>query len=150
MENSIKLYNNEMTRMNESTGLMVSPNNEFLAKSGFKYISGVRSFGDLNIVEEVASGTAVNYLCAVRVYDKAGVLLIDRKVEKGTYYEREKARNIAKEALLKILEDANANNPDFDLLKAHDAVDQHLKSGYYSQSYAAVNEWYNNLLNQMY
>lgn len=148
MENKLAISNNNSIT-NKSTGLTVNPKDTYLAKSGFRYLSGVRQIGDLNIVENVANGTGVTYLNGIQVYDKDRILIAEMRAPKGTYYEREIARQMAKEKLMEILEDANKNNPEFDIIKAENVTNEHLKHGYYSQSYKAVNEWYNGLLNQI-
>ena len=72
----------------------------YIANSGFLYNVGVRNFGSLKIIEEVAFGTAVSFLCGIKVFDKDGVLLVDKKMNNGFYYEREKVRKIVLAELL--------------------------------------------------
>lgn len=147
MENKLSIFNKETSITNHSTGLSVNPNDSFLAKSGFRYISGVRQIGDLNVIENVANGTAVTFLNGVQIYNKEGVLIAEKKAPMGTHYEREVARQLAKEKLLEILQDANKNNPEFDIIKAEEVINEHLKDGYYSQSYQAANDWYESIKN---
>jgi hypothetical protein len=147
MNNKLSISNqNAIT--NPSTGLTVNPNDSFVAKSGFKYLSGVRKIGDLNIVENIANGTGVTFLNGIQIYNNEGVLIAEKKAPHGTHYEREVARQLAKQRLLGILEEANKNNPDFDIIKAEELINEHLKHGYYSKSYQAAKEWYEGLLNQ--
>lgn len=150
MENKLSIFNRENSITNPSTGLTVNEKDTFLARSGFRYLSGVRQIGDLNIVENIANGVAVTFLNGIQVFNKEGVLIAEKKAPKGTHYEREVARQLAKEKLLEILIDANVNNPEFDFFKAEEVIDEHLKEGYYSQSYQAANDWYQGLLNQKF
>ena len=60
----------------------------YTANSGFLYNVGVRNFGSLKIIEEVAFGTAVSFLCGIKVFDQDGVLLVDKKMNNGFYYEK--------------------------------------------------------------
>ena len=53
----------------------------YLADSGFLYKVGVRNFGSLKILEEVALGTGVSFLCGIKVFDQEGTLLIDKKMK---------------------------------------------------------------------
>lgn len=115
--------------------------NYFLADSGFRYCSGIRNLGNLNIVEDVAQGRAICYLCGIKVYDKEGTMILDKKLKNGVHYEREKVRRIVLQEILNMLHDTNAENPDFDLEKAKKTIDNHLKQAYFSQSYKALNNW---------
>ncbi|OYT15491.1 MAG: hypothetical protein B7C24_12785 [Bacteroidetes bacterium 4572_77] len=147
MNNEIVNAENQSNQMiNTGTGLAVHNSDTHLSQSGFLYLSGVRKFGDLSIEEDMARGTAVAFLAGVRVYNKDKTLIIDKRVGKGCYYEREKVRLIVKDELLKMLMDANSENSDFDVLKAEEIVDMHLKTAYYSESYIAANQWYSGLL----
>lgn len=148
MNNELSISKKGNLIINPKTGLSINPNDSFLAKSGFRYLSGVRQIGDLNIVENIANGTAVTYLNGIQIYDKNKVLIAEKKAPKGTFYEREVARLMAREKLLEILSDANINNPEFDIIKAEEVINEHLKHGYYEQSYKAIQNWYQALLNK--
>ena len=131
--------------INTGTGLSVNQSDTYLAESGFLYLSGVRKFGDLSIEEDMARGTAVAFLAGIRVYDKNKTLIIDKRMGKGCHYEREKARVVVKEELIKMLIGANKDNPDFDVMMADERIDKHLKTAYFSKSQEAVSEWYDSL-----
>jgi len=141
---NVKDQNNQL--INTGTGLSVSQGDTYLSESGFLYLSGVRKFGDLFIEEDMAKGTAVSYLAGVRVYDKDKTLIIDKRMEKGCHYEREKARLVVKEELINMLTEANVDNPDFNVKLADETIDKHLKSAYYSQTYKSIMEWYDSLI----
>lgn len=113
----------------------------YLAESGFKYNSGFRDFGSLKIVEDVASGTAVTYLCGIKVFDKNGTLVIDKKMSKQFHYEREQVRQVVLKELLTLLSIANKNNPDFNQDEARNKISEHLKLAYFKSSYKAINHW---------
>ena len=130
-----------------STGL-VRATDTFEASSGFSYFSGARQFGDLKIVEDVAVGTGVSYLNSVKVYDKNHTVIIDKRMHKGCFYEREVARRIVRDELLNMLENASkANGDKFDRMKAVSVIDKHLANAYYEKSRNAILEWYDDLLN---
>lgn len=136
MENNLVTMSNNNKNLN--TGLTII-GDQYKAQSGFLYASGYRDFGDLKIIEDVASGTAVSLLIGIKVFDKEGILIIDKRMEKGCYYEREIARNIVLEELLKMLE--SQNNTGFKYKKAKKVINKHLEQAYYNTSYKAITSW---------
>lgn len=149
MKNNLIKFKAAETMRNQHTGLTVNKGEAFLSASGFSYFSGVRQFGDLNIREDIASGTAVTYLNGISVFNAEGELLVERKAPKGTHYQRETARQLAKEAILDMLVEANVENEDFNYINAEDMVNKHLKLGYYSKSYSEINKWFESLKNEI-
>lgn len=113
----------------------------YIANSGFLYNVGVRNFGSLKIIEEVAFGTAVSFLCGIKVFDQDGVLLVDKKMNNGFYYEREKVRKIVLAQLLDMLIEANKENINFDLDEVRMKISVRLKQAYYESSYNSINNW---------
>jgi hypothetical protein len=113
----------------------------FIANSGFKYASGYRDFGSLKIVEDVAGGTAVAFLCGIKVYDKEGTLIIDKNVKNGVHFEREVVRKIVLKELLNMLIDINQDNENFDFENAKSTIDFLLKQAYFESSYKAITNW---------
>lgn len=113
----------------------------YIANSGFLYNVGVRNFGSLKIIEEVAFGTAVSFLCGIKVFNQDGVLLVDKKMNNGIYYEREKVRKIVLAQLLDMLIEANKENINFDLDEVRMKISVHLKQAYYESSYNSINNW---------
>jgi len=94
----IKTANNKM-----DNGLALI-GNQFKSESGFLYATGYRQFGDLKIIEDVATGTAVSFLTGIKVFDKENNLIIDKRMKKGCHYEREFARKTVHTELLKMLQ----------------------------------------------
>lgn len=129
---------NEPNENNKETGLTFI-GDRYKAQSGFLYASGYREFGNLNIVEDIALGTATTFLTAIRVYDKENVLIIDKRMEKRCYYERELARRIVVEELLKMLQEQNVI--DFDYDNAKKIINKQLNKAYYKRSYRSINTW---------
>ena len=129
-----------MLKINSENGLTII-GESFLAESGFKYASGFRNFGNLKIVEEVAGGNAVAFLCGVKVFDKEGTLIIDKKIKKGFHFEREAVRKIVLNELLSMLIDVNEQDENFDIENARHTIDHHLKQAYFESSYNAINAW---------
>jgi hypothetical protein len=127
----ILLNNNGVVQIGES----------YKAESGFKYNSGFRNFGSLKIVEDVAQGTAVTFLCGFRVFDKDGLLIIDKRMHQKFHFERELVRRIVLQELLKMLIEANKGNDDFNLIEARIKISEHLKQAYFQSSYKAINNW---------
>lgn len=127
-------------RKNSDNGLTIL-GDTFQAESGFKYASGYRGFGSLKIIEEVAGGTAVAFLCGIKVFDKDGTLIIDKKIEKGFHFEREAVRKIVLNELLSMLIDVNQNDENFDVENARRTIDYRLKQAYFESSYKAINTW---------
>jgi len=115
--------------------------NSYKSESGFKFMVGLRTLGSLQIIEGVAKGTAVDYLCGIRVFDENNELVIDIAVNRGTRYEREIVRKLVAKELLHMLNEANQNNEDFDYYAAQNKIDEELKLAYYRQSYEAINRW---------
>ena len=113
----------------------------YLADSGFLYKVGVRNFGSLKILEEVALGTGVSFLCGIKVFDQEGTLLIDKKMKNHYYYEREEVRKVVLNELLHMLIEANKQNINFDLNEAKMKISAHLKHAYFNISYEAINKW---------
>ena len=113
----------------------------FHAKSGFTYAAGFRNFGSLKIVEDIAAGTAVAYLCGIKVFDENGTLIIDRKMTNGFHFEREAVRRIVLNELLEMLSEVHDDNQKFDREEAKDKIDKHLKLAYYESSYSAISSW---------
>ncbi len=111
----------------------------YKAASGFVYASGHREFGNLSIIEEVGSGTAVTLLLEIKVFDKEGALIIDKKLNKNNYCERELTRKIVRLELVKMLSEANGNS--FDLVSAKKKIDELLHEAYYKTSYKAILKW---------
>lgn len=131
-QNKLSILNdNEVVQIGES----------YLAESGFKYNSGFRDFGSLKIIEDVASGTAVTYLCGVKVFDKNGTLIIDKKMSKKFHYEREQVRRVVLRELVMLLSVANKNNSNFNQDQAKIKISEHLKLAYFESSYKAINHW---------
>ena len=126
------------------TGLTIStPSYE--ATNGFVYASGIRKFGNLRIVEDVATGTAVSYLSGVKVFDDKDTLIIDKRMEKGCFYERETARKIVLEELLKLLIEQHGANENFDVANARQKINEVLKDTYFGKSYQSINAWANEI-----
>ena len=131
-ENKLSIINNNgVSQIGES----------YLAESGFRYTSGLRNFGSLKIVEDVAGGTAVTFLCGVKVFDEDGTLIIDKKMSNGVHFERERVRKIVLNELLDMLIEANKENINFDLNDAKMKINAHLKQAYFESSYKAINNW---------
>jgi len=136
----IKKENNTPVRQDSGTGLTVI--DSFLADSGFNYVSGARRFGDLTIIESVGQGTAVAYLNRVSVVNRENKLIIDKQVEKGTYYSRETVRLIVMNELLDMLERAAVSEgKNYDRDKAREVIDEKLDKAYYKESYESVLNW---------
>lgn len=127
-------------KINNENGLTII-GDSFIAKSGFKYASGFRNFGNLKIVEEIAGGTAVVFLCGIKVFDKEGAIIIDKKINNGVYYEREIVRTIVLNELLNMLIKGNKQDDDFDINNARQIIDDRLNQSYYESSYNAINNW---------
>jgi hypothetical protein len=131
---------NNILKIDGENGLTII-GDSFLAESGFKYASGFRNFGNLRIVEEVAGGTAVAFLCGIKVFDKEGTLIIDKRIEKGFHFEREAVRKIVLNELLSMLIDVNEQDENFDIENARRTIDYRLKQAYFESSYNAINTW---------
>jgi len=106
---------NKLSMVNNSGVLQIGE--IYKAESGFKYNSGLRNFGSLKIVEDVARGTAVTFLCGIKVFDQEGTLIIDKKMNQRFHFEREQVRKIVLQELLGMLIEANKENINFDLDK---------------------------------
>ena len=113
----------------------------YLADSGFQYKVGLRNFGSLKILEKVAFGTAVSFLCGIKIFDQKGVLLVDKKMNNHFYYEREKVRKVVLKELLDMLIEANKQNINFDLDEVKLKISKHLSHTYFKSSYEAINNW---------
>lgn len=127
-------------KINNENGLTII-GDSFISQRGFKYASGYRNFGNLRIIEEIAGGTAVAFLCGIKVFDKDGTLIIDKKIEKGFHFEREAVRKIVLNALLNMLIEANGQDENFDIENASRIIDDRLKHAYYESSYNAITSW---------
>ncbi len=129
-----------LVKVNGENGLTIL-GDSYLAASGFKYASGYRNFGSLRIVEEVAGGKAIAFLCGLKVFDKDGTLIIDKKIEKGFHFEREAVRQIVLNELLKMLAGVNDHDENFEIESARRTIDHHLKQAYFESSYKAITTW---------
>jgi hypothetical protein len=119
------------------TGLAVR--GSIITSSGFNYVSGIRLFNNLRIIEGVAKGTANIFLTSVKVFDENGALLIDEEVSRYTTYTRETTRRIILEGLIKMLHEAvEREGKEFDELEARDILDSQLKTAYFQESYSAA------------
>lgn len=124
----------------QETGLCIL--NSLKAGSGFNYQTGVREFGDLKIVEGVSKGTANIFLTSIMVFDQHGSLIYDAEIRKLTNYSREVVRKNVLHGLIEMLREAAVRaNKSFDELQAYQAIDEKLKTAYFSQSYEAVLRW---------
>lgn len=122
------------------TGLVIK--NNYLSQSGFNFMTGVREFENLKIVEGVAKGTASVFLTSVMVFDKNNVLIFDGDIKFRTGYSREKARQLVLEGLVNIIrESCEMNNRYFDELATYALLDKKLKWAYFKESYEAVISW---------
>lgn len=136
----IKTTSSQPAIRDNNTGLIIG--NTFLAKSGFEYTFGLRKFGDLTIAESVGQGVGVSYLNSVRVFNGQKELIIDRQVKRGTFYTREKVRQIVLEELLEMLSAAALKEgKEYDFIKARVMIDEKLENAYFEESYKAVLEW---------
>ena len=124
----------------QETGLVVK--GSLIANSGFNYLTGIRQFNNLKIVEGVSKGTASIFLTSLMVFDENGSLIFDGEIRKMTSYSRETARKMVLEGLMIMLREATEKDHKyFDELAAYELIDQQLKSAYYEQSYEAVIKW---------
>jgi hypothetical protein len=122
------------------TGLIVK--NNYLAQSGFNYLTGVREFGKLRIVEGVSKGTASMLLISVMVFDQHNVLIYDAEIPRMTSYSREKVRQLVLEGMISMLrESCEVNGKCFDELQAYEMLDKKLKLVYFRESYEAAINW---------
>lgn len=133
--------NTTLVKINEpsdiETGLAVK--GSIMTSSGFNYVSGIRLFNNLRIVEGVAKGTANIFLTSVKVFNENGALLIDEPIGRYTSYTRETTRKIVLEGLIKMLHDAvEREGKEFDELEARDILDSQLKTAYFQESYSAT------------
>ena len=126
--------------LDKETGLLL-PDKLYQSGGGFFYGVGIRPFGNLNIVESIAKGHGIEFLCGIKVLNNRQVLIIDIIVPKSVRYQREDVRLRVHKALLNMLEEANSNNPDFDYDKAYTLIEKELKNVYYKQSYEAIINW---------
>lgn len=126
------------------TGLSVK--NNYLAKSGFNYMTGIREFGNLKIVEGVSKGTASILVNSVMVFDQNNVLIFDADIKFMTSYSREKVRQIILGGMINMLrESCEANDKYFDELGAYEMLDKNLKLVYFRESYEAALNWANEI-----
>lgn len=122
------------------TGLVVK--NTYLAQSGFNYLTGVREFGTLKIVEGVSKGTASMLVNSVMVFDENNVLIFDADIKRMTSYSREKVRQIILDGMINMIrEGCEANDKYFDELEAYEMLDKKLKLVYFRESYEAALNW---------
>lgn len=139
--------NTQIIKRNSSdteTGLTVK--NKYLAKSGFNYMTGIREFGNLKIVEGVSKGTASILVNSVMVFDQNNVLIFDADIPRYTSYSREKVRQMVMEGMINMLrESCDANDKYFDELQAYQLLDQKLKLVYFRESYEAALNWANEI-----
>ena len=126
------------------TGLIVK--NNYLAQSGFNYLTGAREFGKLRIVEGVSKGTASMLLISVMVFDQNNVLIYDAEIPRMTSYSRERVRQMVLEGMINMLrESCEVNGKCFDELQAYEMLDKKLKLVYFSESYEAAINWADDL-----
>jgi len=122
------------------TGLAIL--NNFLAGSGFNYLSGVREVGKLRVIEGVAKGAACIFLKSVMVFDQNGKLIFDAEIENMTAYSREFVRQIVLRGILKMLRDASKQaGKSFDENQAFKMLNKMLENAYYEESYRAILVW---------
>jgi len=146
MENQgLQLFNGQNLKKDNETGLTIF-GNQIVSRSGFEISNGFRMFENLVIVESKAKGVGVEFLSGIKIFDKNGKLIIDKSVEKGTRYDRGKVLEIVKSSLLRMLSEASASNPNFDICQAEGIINEKLKSAYFKESYEAITNWYNELL----
>jgi hypothetical protein len=140
----VKKEDNAPVRQDRNTGLLII--DDFTSSGGFNYLIGIRQFGDLTIVEDVAQGTAVTYLNGIRVFDGEKQLIIDIPVENNTHYSREAVRQLVMRELLDMLEKATKKEgKNYDRTGAQRIIDEKLEEAYYKQSYALILEWAQNI-----
>jgi hypothetical protein len=110
-----------------------------ITKSGFVSRQGIRQYGELQIIEGVASANGTIFLNSIIVKDKNGKLLFDADVKRSTFYTREKTRELVLHGLIGILRDgAEANGYSFDEIDAYNKLDKNLKATYFTESYDAM------------
>lgn len=126
--------------LDKETGLLL-PEKLYQSGSGILYGMGIRPFGNLNIVEYIAKGQGVEFLCGIKVFNNKHVLIIDETVPRGVRYQREDVRLRVLRALFNMLEEANTGTSNFDSDKAYRHIEEELKEVYYRQSYNAITEW---------
>lgn len=147
MESNTQLLKHKQS--DTETGLIVK--NSFLAKSGFNYLTGIRAFGNLKIIESVSKGAGNILLNSVMVFDQDNVLIFDADIKQFTSYSREKARQLVMEGMINMLrESCEANEKYFDELQAYELLDKKLKLVYFSESYEAALRWANDLGIEIY
>jgi hypothetical protein len=140
LSSPVKANNNAAVKYNPNTGLMAGQG--YTSQSGLTYWSGTREFEGLKIRENIAEGTAVNYINSVQVFDKTNNLIIDEAFPKHTYYTREIVRKRVLKSLIRLMKDAAVKeNRSFNETTAASKVDDLLKTAYYQKSYNAVLEW---------
>jgi hypothetical protein len=133
------MQENKLTLLNNNGVVQIGES--YKSDSGFKYNSSFRNFGSLKIVEDVAQGTAVTFLCGVKVFDKDGLLIIDKRMDKKCHFEREFVRQVVLKELLNMLVEANKENGNFNINGAKMKIGRHLKQAYFESSYRAINNW---------
>ena len=139
----MELMNIENSKKDINTGLVI--HDTFLSRnSGYNYLIGSRDFGKLKIIEELATGTAVKYLCGVKVFNENGELIIDKVAPKNTHYSREVVKKIVLKEMCKTLKKAlekQDNVVAIDEKEMKEKIDDLLDSASYDESYKAVLNW---------
>ena len=134
------IRNNNETTNDAETGLAIK--NSYVAKSGFNYMTGIRHFENLKIVEGVTKGTASIFLTSLMVFDSNNILIFDGDIQHFTSYSRERVRQLILDGLIKMLvESCEQEGKFFDELEAYEMLDKKLKLSYYKESYKAVLGW---------
>lgn len=141
------MKNNHIQKQQDiNTGLIVH-NNPYVSGSGFAYITGIREFEGLTIIEEIAksSESYVTYLNGIKVFDKNNELIITKAAKRGSFYDRETARQIILIEIVSMLEKSCKPGSDFDKEMVMQKVDGLLDKAYYKESYIAINNWFNTI-----
>lgn len=141
MENTdTKLTTTDDQKHDTETGLMIR--NNFKADSGFDYMTGIRKFENLKIVEGISKGTATILLTSVMVFDNNNVLIFDADIRRMTNYSRDKVRQIVLAGMMNMLRESCENSGKyFDENEAYLLLDKKLKLVYYQESYDAALRW---------
>lgn len=130
--------------ISETTGLTVY--DSYTANSGFNYMTGLREIKDLQIVEQIAEGTATTFLCGILIFRKSDkVLLKEVSVERNVRYSREKVVELVKNAIVDLLitscqKENVVIDPSYALLQVEEILDQ----CYFENSRKAIVEWARN------
>jgi hypothetical protein len=141
METAISCISGKPIGVDESTGMIIYQS--YHSDSGINYMIGMRELDDLLILEQIGEGTAVTFLCGIKIIRKSTKdLIADILVDNNIHYTRQTVLEMVRKVLFDIIvKEFRMHGKHIDMDYLYKKLSDILDKCYFEKSRKAAMDW---------